>query len=138
MGLFTFWQKDKPPSHSFVPSTPRPTPHIHTGPNLTITQRIQNGAAILDEALPGWEKRVDRSTLDIQTNGHCVLGQLFGKFLNGVKVLHLPLASTQELYPANLGFDKDTASYTWHELNDEWQKFLAEREHEQAYQAKNT
>jgi hypothetical protein len=145
MGVFTFWQKHKSQAVT-APVKPRPTPQIHTGPDLTVTQRVQNGAAILDEALPGWEKHIDRSTLNIASGGHCVLGQIFGNFGRAVRVLHLPLAVGQDLNPSNLGFDCTRAENIhqqrgriseWHELNDGWQKFLAEREHEQAYQAKD-
>jgi len=141
MGLFTFWQKDKPPSHSFVPSTPRPTPHIHTGPKLTITQRIQNGAALLDNALPSnWPQAIDPDRLNIASGAHCVLGQIFGTFQKGAMVMHLPLAKGQDLHPANLGFDRDPENHVdpeWKELNEGWRKFLAERVNEQTCQAKD-
>jgi hypothetical protein len=52
-----------------------------------VATRAANGAVLLDFRHPGWERRVDRGTLDIASFRDCVLGQLYGSFGNGVAAL---------------------------------------------------
>ena len=42
----------------------------------TITERVERGAALLDEKMPGWWQRVDLGRLDIESGCNCVIGQL--------------------------------------------------------------
>ena len=51
---------------------------------LTVTERVANGVRLLDEKLPGWEKRVNLTTLEISSCKKCVLGQVFGYFSTGI------------------------------------------------------
>lgn len=44
----------------------------------TITERIEKGAALLDEKRPGWWQEIDLLTLDIASRCGCVVGQLAG------------------------------------------------------------
>lgn len=47
---------------------------------LTIPQRVDAGAAYLDEHRPGWWQRTDVDGLDLTNPCHCVLGQEYGSF----------------------------------------------------------
>jgi hypothetical protein len=42
-------------------------------------ERIQRGAALLDEKAPGWRQRVDLDRLEMSECTTCVLGQLDGR-----------------------------------------------------------
>jgi hypothetical protein len=44
----------------------------------TITERVERGAALLDEKRPGWWRDIDLGTLDIASRCGCVIGQLAG------------------------------------------------------------
>jgi hypothetical protein len=44
----------------------------------TITERVEKGAALLDEKRPGWWRDIDLLTLDIASRCGCVIGQLAG------------------------------------------------------------
>lgn len=44
---------------------------------LTITERVANGAAWLDENKPGWERIIELADLKLENTCQCVLGQLF-------------------------------------------------------------
>jgi hypothetical protein len=46
----------------------------------TIEQRVEAGAAWLDEHRPGWWKRTDLTTLHMELPCFCVLGQEYGSF----------------------------------------------------------
>lgn len=42
-----------------------------------ITERVAQGAALLDEKLPGWHERIDVGRLDLGDTCDCILGQEF-------------------------------------------------------------
>lgn len=54
----------------------------------TIAERVAAGAAFLDEREPGWVDRIDPRRLDIADCSRCVLGQLFGAYVNGLDWMH--------------------------------------------------
>ena len=39
------------------------------------TDRVARGAAYMDENYPGWERKINLDTLDIQDGCKCILGQ---------------------------------------------------------------
>lgn len=41
--------------------------------------RVKRGARWLDENFPGWEKRIDTTTLDLANGETCICGQVFKK-----------------------------------------------------------
>jgi hypothetical protein len=41
-----------------------------------ITERVERGAALLDERRPGWWQLIDLDALDIRSTCNCVAGQL--------------------------------------------------------------
>ena len=42
-------------------------------------RRVEKGAALLDEKLPGWESNIDLDRLQLADTNECVLGQLFAE-----------------------------------------------------------
>lgn len=44
---------------------------------MTIAERVAAGAALLDEHVPGWDRRINLVLLDLPDTCNCVLGQLF-------------------------------------------------------------
>lgn len=67
-----------------------------TTTTATVEQRVQAGAAWLDEHETGWVDRIDLDRLSLEHCKRCVLGQVFGDYYDA------PLAgapySTEELY----------------------------------------
>lgn len=47
-------------------------------------ERVQKGAALLDKRVPGWAGRINQFTFDIDSFRLCVLGQLFGRYGDGI------------------------------------------------------
>ena len=69
--------------------------------------RVQRGAEYLDEIDPGWHRRVNADTLELEDGQHCVLGQLHGEFRLGLgrsHVLTLSSAPRASLSPVAYGF----------------------------------
>lgn len=47
---------------------------------MTVEERIERGAALLDEIRPGWRSQVNPDGLRMRSAEFCVLGQLYGNF----------------------------------------------------------
>lgn len=47
---------------------------------MSIQTRVERGAAWLDNVQPGWESRVDVTTLNLNSPLDCVCGQVFGNW----------------------------------------------------------
>ena len=43
----------------------------------TFTERVQRGALLLDEKIPGWYAKINLDRLDLENTENCVLGQVF-------------------------------------------------------------
>jgi len=72
-----------------------------------VQERVERGAAYLDEVDPGWHRRVNAETLELEDGEHCVLGQLHGGFRLGLgrsHVLSLSSAPRASLSPVAYGF----------------------------------
>lgn len=41
--------------------------------------QVAKAAALMDRLAPGWERKVDLSTLDINSPEHCIAGQVFAE-----------------------------------------------------------
>lgn len=54
--------------------------------NETLARMAQEaaarGARFLDERRPGWEREIDLSVLDLQSCHDCIIGQLYGNFMD--------------------------------------------------------
>jgi hypothetical protein len=48
----------------------------------TIAERVAAGAAWLDAHEPGWVDRIDLGGLDIQSCDRCILGQVYGHYVD--------------------------------------------------------
>lgn len=69
--------------------------------------RARRGASFLDEALPGWWRDVDSWSLDLASDGACVLGHLHGSFRLGLArsgVFSVSSAPRASFSPVELGF----------------------------------
>ena len=90
----------------------------------TITERVERGAALLDERRPGWWRDIDMGTLDIRSPCRCILGQM-GSLLRDDGSLSrfgtgLDMVKLQVFQSAEFGFDwsgSGGAYATWDEIN---------------------
>lgn len=58
--------------------------------SMTIEERVLNGAARLDERVPGWDAQIDLNILDVESTMRCVVGQTFGDYDLGLGILNIP------------------------------------------------
>ena len=51
--------------------------------------RVSKGVKLLDKECPKWYKKVNLKKLDMHTGDGCVLGQVFGNYITGMKSLKI-------------------------------------------------
>lgn len=99
--------------------------------------RVKKGAALLDQAIPGWWRRVVFNRLDMGDCNSCVLGQVYAGGANKVPGYEedgfnfgcRELGLTQRQTAGSLGFDcyKDEDWITFHLLRDFWIEEISAR-----------
>lgn len=57
--------------------------------NEELEARVEKGIACLNEEVPGWYNMIDLDQFNIGESCNCVLGQLFGSYPKGIRVLQL-------------------------------------------------
>ncbi len=53
----------------------------------TAQERVVAGAAMLDGKHPDWFRKISRETLQIASTRHCICGQLYGDYNDGIRQL---------------------------------------------------
>lgn len=61
----------------------------HTTGLTRARQRVRLGAALLDHKQPDWRKRIDTANLDLEDTRNCIIGQLYGYYINGLEQLRI-------------------------------------------------
>jgi hypothetical protein len=104
-------------------------------------QRVQAGAAVLDEHNPGWHNRIDLDTLQLACGCDCVLGQIYQEMfptdILGSTYLHVLDSNETPVNRGNawnLGFDINkwvnerwVSQGEYLPLETEWVKLIRER-----------
>jgi len=92
-------------------------------------RRAARGAAYLDDADPGWHRRLDTGALALEDGERCVLGQLHGRFRAGLgraRLFNVGSAPRASLSPVAYGFhcvrtgDADAERRDYDLLNEAW------------------
>jgi hypothetical protein len=100
----------------------------------TIAERVAKGAALLDEHMPGWWKRIDLNRLEQVSPCGCVLGQLWtddkyaedGGYWPALVALGIPARPAER--PAEYGFAEPTSEFAGYAaLDDEWTRLIKAR-----------
>jgi hypothetical protein len=76
--------------------------------DISIEQRVANGAKLLDECEPRWFTVVDLEMLSITSTGTCILGQVYGGFVAGCRELGIEGDRAEE---ERLGFELTHEEY---------------------------
>ena len=67
---------------------------------------VERGIALLDARKPGWRKAFNPETLRMGSPWHCVLGQAFGSYLTGLRLL-----GVSDYQAAEYGFEPSPTLY---------------------------
>lgn len=77
--------------------------------DISIEQRVANGAKLLDEREPRWFTMVDLEVFNIVSIDTCILGQVYGGFVTGCRELGIEGNRAEE---ERLGFELTCSEYT--------------------------
>jgi hypothetical protein len=91
---------------------------------------IEMGAALLDEKFPGWDAKIDVNLLDLTDCSWCVLGQLFGRYMAGLRALGIYDGVRLDFAELSVafGFNKNSIHDTsFDDLKSGWETLILER-----------
>lgn len=117
------------PGHDGGPSeTVRPVGDV----TPTLRERIERGAAWLDEVRPDWREHINLATLELSSGYHCVLGQVFNDEVEDpdgdgfdYAVAHVvPVPAPRTPWLVDHGFDAKNFDYD--PLTAAWREYLQE------------
>lgn len=93
---------------------------------LSNYDRVQKGIAFLDRhGPPDWREQIDPDKIDIKNCGNCVLGQIYGSYVKGLKRLGLSMTQAVDhgFHPREAP-TKLEAQVLLKDLNQEWRLAL--------------
>lgn len=95
----------------------------------TIKARVARGAELLDREVPGWADKISLDELAMCSCAHCILGQLFGRFLDGANKLNVDECE----YGFEIGCDINAPGrYSYYNrLNEHWRQEIHQRREKQ-------
>lgn len=98
-----------------------------------IPEEVKAGIALLDEKVPGWRERIDLNQLKMEYCFSCILGQVFGEYVFGLRQLGIATDDDSEFDPeeqaVNLGFQSNRRNgicLDYGYLNQAWKEALSE------------
>ncbi len=83
-------------------------------------ERVERGAKLLDAKQPGWREKVDPETLEIRSECGCVLGQVFGEYLEGLIQLFTQMDQRSWRYGFNVQWSPKRSDADFARLQDAW------------------
>ncbi len=89
--------------------------------NRIMQARVEAGAKLLDAEYPGWYNEIDLQRLNLSDPRNCPVGQLYGSFSEGLDELEI------EDYASIYGLAMEDDTYSWKELDEEWEKVIKDR-----------
>jgi hypothetical protein len=101
-----------------------------------IPEEIKAGMALLDKKVPGWREKANPNSLDMAYCFSCILGQVFGEYLYGLKKLGITEEAEWEQEDSlvferaqSLGFQSKVLigiTYDYRYLTQAWKEALSE------------
>jgi hypothetical protein len=85
--------------------------------------RVERGAALLDRARPGWEREVSLDRLAMSSCNRCILGQVYGDYVDGLVSLNLFGAAAEY----GFSFDSRDTFIDSADLADAWHALIRRR-----------
>ena len=92
--------------------------------DYNVSEAVNKGAALLDKVRPNWYKEINLDTFHFLNPSLCIIGQLYGQYLNGEEALELNTLCDA----VDHGFDITAMlMYECLAIQDEWVKVIQER-----------
>jgi hypothetical protein len=80
------------------------------------------GADLLDNRYPGWRTRVNRDLFHISNFYRCVLAQIYGEYVHGLK--ELGIYENREAFAYGFSLPVSPSSSEWGLLQEEWVRLI--------------
>lgn len=103
----------------------------------TYAARVARGAALLDEARPGWAREIAPDAIRMASCNGCILGQLYGEYVAGFRAVLAPQSNRRRFSASAHGFtlppdeqdasSVDEAMARFAALADAWRDAIRER-----------
>lgn len=87
--------------------------------NKQIPEEVKAGMELLDQEVPGWREKIDLDSLDLSDCYECILGQVFGHFNEGRRMI-----AEVDNDPGKYGFDCHPTGYEF--LTQIWKEALSQ------------
>ena len=85
------------------------------------TERVHEGAQLLDQMFEEWEKQIDLDLLDMTNETGCILGQLFGDYEGGLHDLGVDDGVEYGFYlGGTLTWRSEAEDARWNALGELW------------------
>ena len=97
---------------------------------MTVTERVQSGAELLDRKFPGWEGQISLDSLDLGDFTNCTVTQLYGSYIDGLEDLGFGgfAVCHYDGDEVDYGFDSYYADeYEYAELTAAWKALISQR-----------
>lgn len=94
-----------------------------------IRLRVANGAALLDAEVPGWADKINLDTFDMSYPRTCILGQLFGEYVDGRAALNLNVVTDDDVRHGfdSQGGDETIVALEYYSLGVCWEQAIDAR-----------
>lgn len=92
--------------------------------------KVAKGAELLDNERPGWADDIDLESLNMAEGNHCILGQLYGDYVDGLYALGFTRGwgSRGHGFTLHVGWSSASDSMEdWYTLHALWRKEVASR-----------
>src|SRR5881392_3240158 len=84
-------------------------------------KEVAAGAKLLDETLPGWAKSIDLDYFRISSGYSCVLGQIYGEYIEGWYRLKQEAGLPEDEEGETYGFDSSSSNdIAYRDLQEAW------------------
>lgn len=79
---------------------------------MNLQARVNAGATLLDENRPGWANEIDLDILHLTSTTHCILGQLYREYMNGIEELGI-ITGLDYGFCAHWSYEYPTLTEMW-------------------------
>ena len=88
---------------------------------MQLRDYVERGVELLDEQAPGWEHKINLSTLVLWHGCHCICGQIYGSYVQALDELEIGPHAPASGYHYGFHLPPSTEEeYTWSELQELW------------------
>lgn len=95
---------------------------------MSIKCRVESGAEYLDHKVSDWAEKIKLQSFSLASGQSCILGQLFGNYVNGLAQVNLDYGTAFVLgFHQNPNGDRKEGHKEWNQLTKAWKTEVCRR-----------